>query len=192
MSKHGPLKSGATREDGKIFISYDSNGWEWWVSEKEFQEYRLRKNACTKKCESRPESRARKRTQRNHKYSTDESYRAKVKERVNKQNSDNPTRYLLMLAKGRAKKLGVPFNLREEDVAVPEFCPVLKIPLYRSKGYGPSPNSPTLDRFKPELGYVKGNVFVISSKANRIKNNGTLEEIKSVFLWMQKVEESIK
>ena len=30
----------------------------------------------------------------------------------------------------------------------------------------------------PELGYIKGNVWVISNKANRIKNNATLEELR--------------
>ena len=42
-------------------------------------------------------------------------------------------------------------------------------------------NSPTIDRIVPELGYVKGNVVVVSAKANRIKNDATITEILSVY-----------
>ena len=38
-------------------------------------------------------------------------------------------------------------------------------------------NSPTLDRIVPELGYVPGNVAVISWKANRLKGNNTDPEL---------------
>lgn len=42
----------------------------------------------------------------------------------------------------------------------------------------PNEDSPSIDKVIPELGYVRGNVWVISNKANRIKNNATLEELK--------------
>lgn len=48
-------------------------------------------------------------------------------------------------------------------------------------------NSPSLDRFKPELGYVKGNIHVISTRANRIKNDATYNEIRKLFYWMDDV-----
>lgn len=41
-----------------------------------------------------------------------------------------------------------------------------------------SNNSPTIDRINPKLGYIKGNVWVISNKANRFKNDATLEELE--------------
>lgn len=47
--------------------------------------------------------------------------------------------------------------------------------------------SPTLDRIVPEKGYVKGNVAVISHKANRIKNNGSLEELEAVVSYTKKM-----
>jgi hypothetical protein len=37
--------------------------------------------------------------------------------------------------------------------------------------------SPTLDRIDNAKGYVKGNVCVISKKANTMKNNATPEEV---------------
>ena len=41
-----------------------------------------------------------------------------------------------------------------------------------------------LDRFIPELGYVKGNVTFLSRKANRLKNSMTTEEARQVYKWM--------
>lgn len=38
--------------------------------------------------------------------------------------------------------------------------------------------SPSLDRIDSSLGYVEGNVWVISTRANRIKSDATLEELK--------------
>ena len=43
-----------------------------------------------------------------------------------------------------------------------------------------SDNSPTLDRIVPELGYIKGNVWVICQLANRIKTNATADQILAV------------
>ena len=63
-------------------------------------------------------------------------------------------------------------------------CPVLDIPLRISDGTnttGPSEASPTLDRIIPEKGYVKGNVIIISNKANRIKTDASPKEIWRVF-----------
>ena len=82
-------------------------------------------------------------------------------------------------AKGRAKKLGLEFNLTIEDIIIPEFCPVLGIKLKQSFG-NLSDASPSLDRIVPELGYVKGNVKVISNRANTIKNNATLSELEKI------------
>ena len=41
-------------------------------------------------------------------------------------------------------------------------------------------NSPSLDRIRLELGYVKGNVRVISGRANLLKNDATIEELEAV------------
>jgi hypothetical protein len=42
-----------------------------------------------------------------------------------------------------------------------------------------------LDRIIPELGYVPGNVKIISMRANRIKTNATIEDIKNVLLYLK-------
>jgi hypothetical protein len=91
-------------------------------------------------------------------------------------------------AKRRAQKRGVPFTIELKDIpAIPEICPVLGIPLIIGRGPtgGPTPNSPSLDCFKPELGYVPGNVRVISFRANTIKQDSTLAEIEAVARYLR-------
>ena len=81
----------------------------------------------------------------------------------------------------------MPFNLDIEDCIAPKKCPILGITLKRStKLQGPLDDSPSLDKIIPEKGYVKGNVIVISQLANRIKNDGTFEEINKVADWYEK------
>ena len=97
-----------------------------------------------------------------------------------------PASRLLSITKYRAQKRGIPFNLSIEDVDVPVFCPVLGLPLYRNTGgRAQGPNSPTVDRIDPYKGYVKGNVRVISSRANAIKSNATPEELLRVATYFQ-------
>jgi hypothetical protein len=92
---------------------------------------------------------------------------------------------MLLTAKCRAKKKGVPFTITEDDITVPEFCPILGIKL-RKGTRKVHHDSPSLDRLIPELGYVPGNVFVISNRANAIKNTGTVEEHRRIADWMEK------
>ena len=71
---------------------------------------------------------------------------------------------------------------------MPDCCPVLGIKLERNRDKcGPGPGSPTLDRIVPSLGYVPGNVVVISHKANSIKSNATAAEIRAVADWLDDI-----
>lgn len=95
----------------------------------------------------------------------------------------NPATYMYQRAKNRAKTLGLQFNLEHEDVVVPEVCPILGIPLHVSDGKC-SANSPSIDRIDSSRGYIKGNIQVISHKANTIKSNATLGELEMVVKFM--------
>ena len=73
-------------------------------------------------------------------------------------------------AKARAKEKGRDFNIELSDIVIPTLCPVLGIPMDR----------PSLDRIDGTKGYVKGNVRVISHRANMLKNDATIEELELV------------
>lgn len=89
-----------------------------------------------------------------------------------------------------SKQKGVPFDLTNEDVERPTHCPVLGMELdYSADAKRRPDNKATLDRFKPELGYVKGNVRVISFRANFLKSNGTLEEFIKLIGWMKQCDQ---
>lgn len=76
----------------------------------------------------------------------------------------------------RAAEKGVPFGIAVQAISIPEICPVLGIPI--SLGERRSENSPSLDRIVPHLGYIPGNVRVISDKANRLKGDRNLEQLR--------------
>jgi len=92
---------------------------------------------------------------------------------------NNPTTALLRAARRRAQSREVDFDLSPSDLRVPNYCPILGIRLRTAKDT-PKKHSPSLDRIDPDLGYVRGNVQVISHRANTLKNNGTLEELQLV------------
>lgn len=97
----------------------------------------------------------------------------------------NPAKHLLYAARRRAKRDNLPCTISEEDILIPEFCPALGIKLEGGKGkIGPSPSAPTLDKIDPSLGYVKGNIQVISHKANAMKNNASYDELVKFANWI--------
>lgn len=92
-------------------------------------------------------------------------------------------RRMLRSAKERAIKNNLPFNISVEDIQIPSHCPILGIEISPSK-QSVSPNSPSLDRKYPALGYVKGNIWVISYKANTMKNDADKETLISFAEWV--------
>lgn len=88
-------------------------------------------------------------------------------------------------ARSRAKKKGLEFNITSKDVVIPEYCPILGLKLERAP-YGSragQPQSPSIDRLDATKGYIPGNVWVISRKANIIKTDATLDELVKVGEW---------
>ena len=88
-------------------------------------------------------------------------------------------------AKSRASKSGVAFNITKYDIIIPEECPILGIKLVTHKGKsGGCNDSPALDRVDNSKGYTKGNVWVISHLANKMKANSTKEELLTFCNWV--------
>ena len=93
-------------------------------------------------------------------------------------------------ARTRSRKNNLPFNITKEhlkSIATDE-CPIFKTPFeWGHSGLGSGkckPNGPQLDRIVPELGYVEGNVAFISHRANRIKDNGTMQDHYDIADWI--------
>lgn len=95
-----------------------------------------------------------------------------------------PERRILQGARRRAEKYGLPFDLTEEDIEIPDVCPALGIPLIQATGRA-TDNSPSLDRIEPEKGYIKTNVRVISNRANVLKRDATWAELKKLARYME-------
>jgi len=104
---------------------------------------------------------------------------SKINEYCKKYKKKNIEQTMLSAAKARSKEFGLQFNIDISDIVVPDLCPVLGMKLSTE---GSKQNSPSLDRIFPEYGYTKGNVRVISWRANWIKNNATPEEIEKLFM----------
>lgn len=96
---------------------------------------------------------------------------------------NNPEKAMYIQSKGGAKRRGLEFNITEEDIIIPEKCPVLGIDIIP---FSASDNSPSLDRIDNNKGYVKGNVKVISKRANLLKSNATKEELLKICEYMER------
>ncbi len=108
---------------------------------------------------------------------------------VLKQAHTNPERRLWATARGRAPALELAFNIEISDVTIPTHCQVTgeKIELNQfEKKYIRPDNAPSIDRIIPELGYVKGNVDVLSNRGNRLKNNMTLKDVELILSYFKR------
>lgn len=92
---------------------------------------------------------------------------------------------LLRHLKQSAKKRNLQFNLTESylnELSFPLTCPILGVELlYNHRGY--HPHKPSVDRIDSDLGYVQGNIQILSFSANRAKNNLTDAELKKFALY---------
>lgn len=117
------------------------------------------------------------------------NYRREYAEKNLKGTFEKKVRVLIYSARTRAKESGLRFSITEADLEKTEVCRLLEEPLDFSVSKKISPNSPTIDRIDTRLGYVPGNVQVISYRANRIKNDATFEEFEKIYLNWKKLEE---
>jgi hypothetical protein len=99
-----------------------------------------------------------------------------MKEYMRQRRLETPGCALWERARRRARESGLRFSIKREDIAVPSVCPALGIRI--TIGKRRSNNSPSLDRIIPSRGYVRGNVRVISDRANRLKSDLTPAELR--------------
>jgi hypothetical protein len=92
-----------------------------------------------------------------------------------------------------AKTRGLDFSISAADFpTLPTHCPVLGIELSYVGSSDLNPRSKSkasrasIDRKDNSLGYVPGNVFIISFRANQLKSDGTASELRALANWMEK------
>lgn len=116
------------------------------------------------------------------KYSRD--YYEKHKDRLNVMTKE---RMLYKNARSRSRIKNVPFNIEESDIVIPKTCPVFPWIELCATNTSSEDNSPSVDRVIPELGYVKGNIQIISRRANTIKSMGSAEEHERIAEWLREI-----
>ena len=101
--------------------------------------------------------------------------------------------YMIRNIKSSAKVRNLEFNLTSSDIVLPKYCPILNIELnytnynkhsslnlgddYISHGYNYY-SKPSIDRIDNSKGYIKGNIIIMSRKANTMKNNANFDELE--------------
>ena len=115
------------------------------------------------------------------------------KDRFNKRYRVNPIPQLISGFRNRAKKQNVPFNLTVDDMKdliknAADICPALGVKMKIAKLYANDSNySPSFDRIDPKKGYTKNNIVIVSNRANRIKSDATVDEIRKVADFYEKL-----
>jgi hypothetical protein len=101
---------------------------------------------------------------------------------------ENRIKHTLSQAKRRAIKDGRDFDITIEDLLpLPTVCPVFGTPINYTgtQARGFVDNSPSIDRIDSSKGYIKGNVQIISWRANRVKSDASVEELEAVIKYMK-------
>lgn len=81
-------------------------------------------------------------------------------------------------AKDRSEKKGCEFTITLDDIKIPLVCPLLEIPIVMHSTRERHYNAPSIDRIDSTKGYTKDNIWIISHRANQLKNDSTLAEMK--------------
>lgn len=91
-------------------------------------------------------------------------------------------RTLLTHIRHSAARRGIECELTIDDLnnlTFPITCPILGIPLYFNRGIA-NDNSYSIDRIDSSRGYHVDNILVISNRANKLKSDGTIEELEKI------------
>jgi len=109
---------------------------------------------------------------------------AGIKRRHSANKTYNRLRGLVPDRKRRASQANIPFEITVDDVRelTPAVCPVLGVELSHTDSVD---FSPSIDRLDSSKGYTVENIRIISTRANRIKSDGTVDEHLRVAEWMK-------
>lgn len=107
------------------------------------------------------------------------SVKIRQTEKLNKDWKTDAAKLLYKNIKSRCKKSGREFSIDLEDIKIPEKCPVFGFELKR-EDKKTWMSAPSVDRIDSSKGYIKGNVTVVSRRANILKRDATVEELEQL------------
>jgi len=107
------------------------------------------------------------------------------KNKWDRKKGQDPRVRMFLGARERSKKKNLEFTITKEDIIIPDVCPLLEIKL--DSEIKDRIHSPSLDRIDSSKGYIKGNVWVISNRANTLKNDASLQELKTLVENLEKL-----
>lgn len=110
----------------------------------------------------------------------------RIRKHYSRRNKSNWAYNLFDKARKRARKKGIPFNIVVDDIIIGEKCPILNIPYEIGDGVVCNA-SPSLDRIDPAKGYIRGNIQVLSYRANVLKSNATIDEIELILTHLKNI-----
>jgi len=91
-------------------------------------------------------------------------------------------------ARRRCHKSGRAFDITADDIREvypsDDRCPVFGVPFVRGEH---SPRNASLDCIDPKMGYVVGNIAVISRLANAMKQDASLADVEALAAWLRRV-----
>src|SRR5271157_3646280 len=100
----------------------------------------------------------------------------------------DPEAVLYKAAKQRAKERCLAFTITMADIVIPTICPLLGVVVTPNiMSHEKQNTSPSLDRIDNTKGYISGNVWVISWRANNLKNNATTAELETIAANMRRL-----
>jgi hypothetical protein len=107
---------------------------------------------------------------------------------------ENPRREMLLNLKAAARtttnnrKRTVEFDLTETDLAWPTHCPVFGIKLHYPGQFHHDPAGASFDRIDGKIGYVRGNVIVVSHRANSLRKDATPDELRALLNFYEHID----
>jgi hypothetical protein len=90
---------------------------------------------------------------------------------------ENQEARLYQSCRNNSIKRNLEFSISQEDIIIPEVCPILDVKLTNISGQGRVKTNASIDRMDNSKGYTKDNILVVSDLANRMKQNATTEEL---------------
>ena len=108
------------------------------------------------------------------------SIKIRQTEKLNRDWKVDAARLLYKNIKSRCKRIGKEFSIELEDITIPEKCPVFGFDLKREDRQTWM-CAPSVDRIDSSKGYIKGNVTVVSRRANILKRDATIGELEQLF-----------